>query len=317
MKSLKIIFAGTPDFAAVALQKLIDEQYNIVAVYTQPDRPAGRGRKLTPGPVKMLALEHNIPVEQPLNFREVGPIEKLKSYQADLMVVAAYGLLLPPEVLDVPKYGCLNIHASLLPRWRGAAPIQRAILEGDTETGITIMQMNEGLDTGDMLLKLTTPINADDTGGSLHDRLADLGGEAIIKALELLENGELTPEQQDDGQANYAKKLQKQESQIDWSRSAAEIDRQVRAFYPWPGSQTCLDDKVIRIHKTEILDPDSNGNAGEILAYSKEGLDVQCGHGRLRVIQCQLPGSRAMTILDLYNGHPGMFRPGQLFQAID
>lgn len=317
MNNLKIIFAGTPDFAAVALQKLLDEKYDIIAIYTQPDRPAGRGRKLTPSPVKALALEHNIPVEQPVNFKEEGSIEKLQSYQADLMIVAAYGLLLPSEVLKAPKFGCLNIHASLLPRWRGAAPIQRSILEGDTETGITIMQMDEGLDTGDILLKLSTPINSDDTGGSLHDRLAEMGGEAIIDALKLLEKGELDPEKQDNGLANYAKKLQKQESQIDWSRSATEIDRQVRAFYPWPGSQTSLNEKVIRIHKTEILDPDSAGNAGEILAYSKEGLAIQCGKGRIRVVQCQLPGSRAMAIFDLFNGHPGLFQPGQRFQGID
>jgi methionyl-tRNA formyltransferase len=317
MKNLNIIFAGTPDFAAVALQKLLDKKYDIIAVYTQPDRPAGRGRKLTPSPVKALALEYNIPVEQPVNFKEEGSIEKLQSYQADLMIVAAYGLLLPSEVLKAPKLGCLNIHASLLPRWRGAAPIQRSILEGDTETGITIMQMNEGLDTGDILLKLSTPINSDDTGGSVHDRLAELGGEAIIAALELLEKGRLDPQKQDDGLANYAKKLQKQESKIDWSRSAVQIDRQVRAFYPWPGSQTSLNEKVIRIHKTEILDPDATGNAGEILAYSKEGLDIQCGKGRLRVVQCQLPGSRTMATTDLFNGHPGLFQPGQRFQSID
>jgi len=307
IEKLKIIFAGTPDFAAAALQKIIDAQYEIIAVYTQPDRPSGRGRKLKPSPVKALALDHSIPVEQPINFKEDGAIETLKNYQADLMIVAAYGLLLPPAVLEAPKYGCLNIHASLLPRWRGAAPIQRAILAGDKETGITIMQMNEGLDTGDMLLKVTTPISETDTGGSLHDRLAELGGDAIIDALKLLESHQLQPEQQDDSLACYAKKLNKAESWIDWCQSAMEINRQIRAFFPWPGSQTQLDDKIIRIQKAEILDQSATGNVGEILGYSRDGIDVQCGEGQLRLINCQLPGSRAMSVADLHNGHPDLF----------
>lgn len=312
----KIIFAGTPDFAAVALQKLINEQYEIIAVYTQPDRPAGRGRKLKPSPVKALALEHSIPVEQPLNFKEEGSVSTLQNYNADLMIVAAYGLLLPLSILQAPKYGCLNIHASLLPRWRGAAPIQRAILAGDTETGITIMQMNEGLDTGDMLLKHSTPINKDDTGGSLHDRLAELGGTAIVDALRLLENNQLQPEQQDDSLACYAKKLAKSESGIDWSGSVNQIDRQVRAFNPWPGSQTSLDGKIIRIHETTIIEGSNTGKAGEILAYSKEGIDVQCGKGQLRISKCQLPGSRAMSVTDLHNGHPDLFATGQCFEPL-
>ena len=318
MKNLKIIFAGTPDFAAVALQRLIDQHppYDIVAVYTQPDRPAGRGRKLKPGPVKTLALEHNIPLEQPLHFKEEDTLVTLQNYQADLMIVAAYGLLLPLSILEVPKHGCLNIHASLLPRWRGAAPIQRAILAGDTETGITIMQMNEGLDTGDMLLKLSTPINNNDTGGSLHDRLAQLGGTAIIDALHLLENTQLQPVKQDDHLACYAKKLAKSESRIDWSGSVNQIDRQVRAFNPWPGSQTTINNKIIRIHETVILDQSGNGTVGEILAYSKQGIDVQCGEGQLRIVKCQLPGSRAMPVTDLHNGHPDLFAIGQCFEPL-
>jgi methionyl-tRNA formyltransferase len=313
MKTLKIIFAGTPDFAAVALQKLIDTEYEIIAVYTQPDRPAGRGRKLKPSPVKELALEHSIPVEQPLNFKEEGSIETLKSYNADLMIVAAYGLLLPVAVLEAPKHGCLNIHASLLPRWRGAAPIQRAILAGDKETGITIMQMNEGLDTGDMLLKLSTPIANNDTGGTLHDRLAILGGNAISVTLRLLQDGKLDPEKQDDALANYAKKLDKQEAWIDWSQSAIEIDRQIRAFSPWPVCQTKLADKIVRVHEAQIINNDSAGTVGEILSYSKNGLDVQCGKGQLRLLKCQLPGSRAMSVTDLFNGHPDLFTAGLCF----
>ncbi|MGD8784996.1 MAG: methionyl-tRNA formyltransferase [Thioalkalispiraceae bacterium] len=313
MKNLKIIFAGTPDFAATALQKLLDEQYEIIAVYTQPDRPAGRGRKLKPSPVKALALEHKIPVEQPVSFKEEGALDKLASYQPDLIIVAAYGLLLPVSVLAIPKWGCLNIHASLLPRWRGAAPIQRAILAGDKETGITIMQMDKGLDTGDMLIKHSTPIHNDDTGGSLHDRLAELGGQAIVEALKLLEQNQLNPEKQDDSQATYAKKLSKSESDIDWSRTAEEIDRQIRAFDPWPGSQTRLDEKVIRIQAAQILDSLTEDQSGCILAYGKQGIDVQCGKGQIRITRCQLPGSRAMSINDLHNGHPDLFEPGQCF----
>jgi methionyl-tRNA formyltransferase len=315
MKNLNIIFAGTPEFAATALQKLIDEHYEIIAVYTQPDRPAGRGRKLTPSPVKALALKHNIPVEQPVNFKEPGALEKLQSYHADLMIVAAYGLLLPPAVLELPSLGCLNIHASLLPRWRGAAPIQRAVLAGDRETGITIMQMNEGLDTGDMLLKLSTPIKDNDTGGSLHDRLAELGGKAIIEVLALLDKGQLKPEQQDEKLSSYAKKLSKSESEIDWLQPVQVIDRQIRAFSPWPGSQTHLDDKIIRIHAARIIDTASQGQAGHILAYTKAGIDVQCGLGSIRILTAQLPGSRAMSVNDLHNGHPALFMPGQQFQV--
>lgn len=314
MKNLNIIFAGTPDFAAVALQKLIDERYHIIAVYTQPDRPAGRGRKLKPGPVKALALQHNIPLEQPLNFKEKDTRVTLQNYQADLMIVAAYGLLLPLPILQAPKYGCLNIHASLLPRWRGAAPIQRAILAGDTETGITIMQMNEGLDTGDMLLKMSTPIAETDTGGSLHDRLAELGGCAIIEALKLLEKEALKPEQQDNRLANYAKKLNKDEAWIDWTRPASDVDRQIRAFNPWPVSQTKLEDKIIRIHAATLLDDtNTSSSAGKILSYTKHGIDVQCGEGQLRLLKCQLPGSRALSVADLHNGHPDLFANGQQF----
>ena len=321
---MRIIFAGTPDFAATALKALLNAEHNIIAVYTQPDRPAGRGRKLKPGPVKALALQHNIPVEQPLNFKEADSINKLKNYGADLMIVAAYGLLLPKPVLEIPTQGCLNIHASLLPRWRGAAPIQRAILAGDTETGITIMQMDEGLDTGDMLLKLSTPIEAHDTGGSLHDRLAELGGEAILMALDKLIQQQLQPEKQDDKLANYAKKLHKAEAWINWTQSAIEIDRHIRAFNPWPTCQSKLADKIIRIHGAQIHNQAKTtnsetpvNNSGEILAYSKQGIDVQCGQGQLRLIKCQLPGSRAMSITDIHNGHPDLFNSGQRFVGSD
>ena len=313
MSQLRIIFAGTPEFAAVALQALLDAQYKIVAVYTQPDRPAGRGRKLTPSPVKQLALQHDIPVEQPLNFKTEQELQQLKDYTADLMIVAAYGLLLPVAVLETPRLGCLNIHASLLPRWRGAAPIQRAILAGDAQTGITIMQMDKGLDTGAMLLKLDTPIEATDTGGSLHDRLAQLGGRAILQALQLLEENNLKPESQVEAQACYAKKLDKHEAWINWADTAEQIDRQIRAFVPWPVSQTQLDDKIVRIHAARIEDRTSKGTPGEILSYDKNAIEVQCGQGRIRLIKCQLPGARAMDMADLHNGHPQLFQPGLCF----
>jgi len=321
---MRIIFAGTPDFATGALQALLDAEHDILAVYTQPDRPAGRGRKLKPSPVKALALEHHIPVEQPLNFKETDAIEKLKNYHADLMIVVAYGLLLPLSVLDAPTHGCLNIHASLLPRWRGAAPIQRAIAAGDIETGITIMQMNEGLDTGDMLLKLATPITANDTGGSLHDRLASLGAEAIITALPDLMTVQSKAEQQNNNLANYAKKLSKAEGSINWSQSATEIDRHIRAFNPWPTCHSKLEDKIIRIHEAQILEQtnpansqNSLENSGKIIAFTKLGIDVQCGHGQIRLTKCQLPGSRAMAVTDLHNGHPELFKPGQRFVSSD
>ena len=222
---LKVIFAGTPDFAAIHLQALLNSEHQIVGVYTQPDRPAGRGKKLQPSPVKQLALENNIAVFQPVNFKDPASIDELKSLDADIMVVVAYGLLLPLAVLEAPKFGCFNVHASLLPRWRGAAPIQRCIEAGDKVTGITIMQMDIGLDTGDMLHKVTTDILADDTGGSLHDRLAELGPESLLTTLAQIKSGKLTPEVQNDALATYAHKLKKEEALIQWAQPAKEIGR--------------------------------------------------------------------------------------------
>jgi len=231
---LKIIFAGTPEFSVAPLAALLESGHKVIAVYTQPDRPAGRGRKLTASPVKQLALEHSIPVFQPKNFREEADLLQLEELQADLMVVVAYGLLLPQRVLGAPRLGCINIHASLLPRWRGAAPIQRSILAGDSETGITIMEMEAGLDTGPMLLKKSCAIGSEDTGGSLHDRLSPLGAEALLEALPGIADGSLKAEVQDDTKAEYAAKLNKSEAVMDWQRSAQDLGRQVRAFNPWP-----------------------------------------------------------------------------------
>ena len=238
--SLRIVFAGTPEFAASHLQALLDSEHSVVAVYTQPDRPSGRGQKLTPSAVKQLALKHDIPILQPVNLRSPEAQQELAAFNADLMVVVAYGLILPQVILDTPRLGCINSHASLLPRWRGAAPIQRAIEAGDSQSGVTVMQMEAGLDTGPMLLKVSTPILATDTGGSLHDRLATLGPDAVLQAIQGLTDGSLVGEKQLDGLATYAHKLNKQAAVIDWQRPATELDCRIRAMYPWPICHTTL-----------------------------------------------------------------------------
>jgi len=306
--SLKIIFAGTPEFAAIHLKALIDSEHEVVAVYTQPDRPAGRGKKLQPSPVKQVALDNNIPVYQPLNFKEQSSIAELKSLDADVMVVVAYGLLLPLAVLEAPKFGCLNVHASLLPRWRGAAPIQRCIEAGDKETGITIMQMDIGLDTGDMLHKVTTEILPEDTGGSLHDRLAALGPDSLLATLSQVENGTLSPEAQENELATYAHKLKKEEALIEWSLSAEEIALKVRAFNPFPMSYTLMDGQRIRVLYAQAVNQDHSSEPGTILSVSSSGLEVACGQGVLAITMVQLAGKKAMRIADILNGQPNLFQ---------
>jgi len=308
---VRLVFAGTPDFAATALKALLSTHHTIVGVYSQPDRPAGRGRKLQPSPVKQVALDNAIPVFQPESLKTPEAQQELADLQPDIMIVAAYGLILPEAVLKIPTHGCLNIHASLLPRWRGAAPIHRAIAAGDKDTGITIMQMDKGLDTGAMLLKTQTAIEPADTGGSLHDRLADMGGTAIIDALSLLEKDELMGEVQNDEQACYAHKLSKEEGHIDWSQSASAIERLVRAFNPWPGTYTDLEQQRLRIHEATATTEHSQKPAGTVLRREREGIDIACGTGTLRVTRVQLPGSRAQSVNDLINGGKQLLLPGQ------
>lgn len=302
---MKIIFAGTPEFAAEALAALIQTEHDIVAVYTQPDRKAGRGQKLTASAVKQLALEHDLPVYQPLHFKAsteegLAAQQQLAAHQADVMVVAAYGLILPQAVLDTPKYACLNIHGSLLPRWRGAAPIQRAIAAADEQTGITIMKMAAGLDTGDMMYKTYCPILADDTSASLHDKLALQGAEAIVKVLETEQSLIQALEQrevQDESQTVYAHKLSKAEAQIDWSQPAADIDRNIRAFNPWPVAFTPLDDtQNLRIWMSQLsqLTAATDAVAGQVIAVDAAGVHVCCGDAQVICLNVlQWPGAKA------------------------
>ncbi len=299
----RILFAGTPEFSVPPLCALLDGDYQVVGVYTQPDRPAGRGRKLLPGPVKQLALERGVPVFQPPNFRADQDLETLDRLAPDLMVVVAYGLILPRRVLDAPRLGCVNIHASLLPRWRGAAPIQRAVLAGDRETGITIMAMEEGLDTGPMLWKKATSIAAAETGGTLHDRLSMLGAEALMEAMPGILDGSLAAESQDDSKACYARKLDKAEAVMDWGRSAVQLDRQVRAFNPWPVAQTGYGDKVLRLWDSEPLAQAVDAVPGTVVATGKAGLDVATSDGLLRIRRLQLPGKKAMDAAAFLNAH--------------
>ncbi len=305
---MRIVFAGTPEFAAEHLKALLGTQHQVIAVYTQPDRPAGRGHKLMPSPVKQLAVEHGIPVYQPATLRAPEAQAELAALQPDLMVVVAYGLILPQVVLDTPRLGCINSHASLLPRWRGAAPIQRAVQAGDDESGVTVMQMEAGLDTGPMLLKVSTPIAPSDTGGSLHDRLAALGSQAVIQAVDALAAGTLTGEVQDDSLANYAHKLNKDEARIDWSRPAVELERLVRAFNPWPICHSTLNGEPLKVLAATL--GEGSGQPGQILAASKDGLTVACGEGALRLTRLQLPGGKPLNFADLYNSRREQFAPG-------
>jgi methionyl-tRNA formyltransferase len=298
---MRIIFAGTPEFAASALAALLGK-HQIVTVLTQPDRPAGRGMQLIASPVKQLALQHDIPVLQPSSLKAESVQQELAALSADVMVVAAYGLILPQAVLQIPRYGCLNIHASLLPRWRGAAPIQRAIQAGDTETGITIMQMDEGLDTGDMLLRRVCPIAANETAQSLHDQLAVIGAASIVEALELLPQGKLATQRQDGELACYAAKLLKPEAQMDWGLSAQQLQRTIRAFNPFPVCHTRLGELTIKLWQAELAD--GTGEPGTVLALDKRGITVACGQSALLLTVLQRPSGKAQPAAQFLQAVP-------------
>ncbi len=306
---MKLSFAGTPEIAAVILGALLDSpQHQITQVYTQPDRRAGRGRKTRPGPVKQLAQQHAIPVKQPATPAELAQDPDLADM--DALIVAAYGMIVPAPVLSMPRYGCINVHASLLPGWRGAAPIQRAIQAGDTRTGISIMLMDAGIDTGNILLQAPCDISHADTALSLSARLATLGGECLLEALAGLEQGSIEPQEQDDALATYARKITKQEAQIDWSSSAEQIARNIRAFNPAPVAHTNLHNVKLRIWAARAPDTAAApGAAGKIIAYGPEGLDVGTGAGILRILSLQLEGKQQQGIREIYNGYPALFVP--------
>lgn len=302
-QKLRIIFAGTPDFSVAPLKTLIESGHDVVAVYTQPDRPAGRGRKLTASPVKEVALEHNIPVYQPLTLKDEAAQQQLAELNADLMIVVAYGLILPQAVLETPKMGCLNIHASLLPRWRGAAPIQRAIEAGDKETGVTIMQMDIGLDTGDMLHKLTTEITPEDSAQTLHDRLSEMGCPAMMETINGLLEGTITPEKQSEDQVTYAEKMSKEEALIDWREPAQKIIRKIQAFNPWPVAFTEFQGKPLRIWQARLATAEeqneiTNTAQGVVSALTKQGLFIGSADQLICIEKLQPAGKKAMNAYD-------------------
>ena len=310
---LKIIFAGTPDFASVHLQALLDSEHSVIAVYTQPDRPAGRGKKLLASPVKQLAAQHDIPVYQPQSLRDQAAQQELAALNADVMVVVAYGLILPQVVLDTPRHGCVNVHASLLPRWRGAAPIQRAIEAGDAESGVAIMQMEAGLDTGPVLVERRCAITARETGGSLHDKLAKIGAPALLEALQQLAEGSAQPQAQDDALASYAGKISKQEAEIDWQRPAAELEQKIRAFNPFPVCWTTYSDSKgeqrLRVYSAQLERGCHSDVPGTILAADAEGILVACGREALRLQLLQLPGKKALPAEEILKGYRDLFAP--------
>jgi len=313
---LKLIFAGTPEFAASHLAALLESNHEVVAVYTQPDRPACRGNKLKPSAVKVLAQQHNIPVYQPETLKSEQAQQDLIKINADLMIVVAYGLLLPKAVLDAPKLGCINVHGSILPKWRGAAPIQRSIWAGDKKTGVTIMQMDEGLDTGDILAIETINIDDSDTSASLYEKLAELGPIALVNSVNQF--SELNPIPQDNAEATYAAKLSKQEAYLDWQLSAKQLVLNIRAFYPWPVAWFSLNEKPIKVFKahTETIG-DSQALSkvpGEVVFYNREGLGIATSNGILVIDELQLAGKKSQAVSQLVNGQPSLFTPGQILQ---
>ncbi len=300
MTGLRIVFMGTPEFACPTLQKLIDRGENVVAVVTQPDRPKGRGQQMLPPPVKQLAERHGIPVQQPVKVRTPDAVEEIRALAPDLIVVVAFGQILPKALLEIPRYGCINVHASLLPRWRGAAPLNWCIIAGDTETGVTTMQMDVGLDTGDMLLKKITPIGRDEDASSLHDRLCGIGAEALAETIDLLVAGRLVPEKQDDALTTYASMLKKEDGLIDWSGDAIAIRNRIRGLTPWPGAYTHLNGKTLKVFRTRA--GSGTGSPGTVLQAGKNGIEVACGSGSLWIDELQLEGKKRLAAAEFLAG---------------
>lgn len=309
--ALKIIFCGTPEFSVPVLRALVDSPHEVLGVFTPPDRPAGRGQKIIFSPVKALALEKNLAVFQPKTLRDAEVQKTLEDFKPDLMVVVAYGLILPPEVLSIPKYGCLNVHASLLPRWRGAAPIQRAILAGDKITGVTIMQMDKGLDTGEMLLKSSCEIMPMDTSQDLHDRLSQMGAKALMEVLTLVEKNKLNPEKQNEVQSCYAEKIQKLESKINWQDSSEKIHNLIRAFNPWPGAFTDFMGKSLKIWRAEIIPQKNTEKPGVLVELDKNGFEIATKNGALRILELQMPGGKHVSAKDFINVHHANLIPNK------
>lgn len=310
LKPLRIVFAGTPDFAAKHLEKLLLSPHQVIGVFTQPDRPAGRGNKLTASPVKTMAEQHNIPVFQPKSLKPEENQSLIAELQADIMVVVAYGLLLPKAVLDMPRLGCINVHGSLLPKWRGAAPIQRSLWAGDRETGVTIMQMDVGLDTGDMLLKVSCPILPDDTSATLYEKLAGLGPDALLETLEQISVGKAVAEKQDDSQATYAQKLSKEEAKLNWHLSATQLERCIRAFNPWPVSYFIIDDQPVKVWQAQAINAEIKAEPGTIIQAGKQGIQVATSEGVLNILQLQPSGKKSMSAQDLLNSRKEWFVVG-------
>lgn len=302
-ETIRTVFMGTPEFALATFEGLIDFGLNLVGVYTQPDRPKGRGKKLAAPPVKELALKHDIPVFQPQKLRDPAVVEQLRELQPDLIVVVAYGQILPKAVLEIPQYGCINVHASLLPKYRGAAPINKAIIDGETETGVTTMYMDVGLDTGDMLVKRSLTIGANETAGQLHDRLALIGREAMEETLKRICAGTLVAEKQDDALSCYAPMMKKEDGRIDWSQPATAVHNLIRGLDPWPGAYTHLDGEVLKISATRV-DVELSGPPGEILSADKTGVRVACGAGGLVIDGLQLPGKKRLSAANFISGRP-------------
>ncbi len=306
---MKVVYMGTPDFAVAPLEAIIQAGHQVTAVVTQPDKQKGRGKEVQMTPVKECALKHGIPVFQPVRIREQEAVEKLREFPADIFVIAAFGQLLSQEILDMPSFGCVNIHASLLPAYRGAAPIQWAVINGEKETGVTIMQMEKGLDTGDMLLKAVVPIEPKETGESLHDKLMEAGAELIVKALPLIEKGELVPEKQDDAKSSYASRLNKAMGRIDWKQDAAVLERLVRGLNSWPSAYTTFRGKTLKIWEADVIEKDAELGPGTVEGVEKSYLDVACGKGVLRICSLQLEGKKRMAVKDFLLGYeikPGM-----------